>query len=106
MLSLLGSKLDVWFKNGSELSVTGMLQIGIVDHPTENSLRLDFDGDVQLTRDLDMVQNGAEALLDLGASFSIPTTDNIVTPAVMAKAWTQVYDQKEGEGTGETYQSY
>ena len=93
LLTLLGSKIDVDFKKHSNLTINGMLQIGVVDHPKKkDDLKMKFDGAVSIYMDPEMVAQGASSLTDLGIDFDIPTMDMIVGYSVETQAWAQVYE--------------
>ena len=62
----------------SNIRGNGILEMGVVDHrKNKTELKMDFGGKLEVVRDLEKIQQGAQALLQLGSDLSIPGVSTI-----------------------------
>jgi len=92
LFTMIGTKIEAKFKNHSDFNLTGMFQIATVDgngvdkkgKPRKDEMKLEFKGDLSITKDYEKIKEGAEALQSLGLDHDIPAVE------VFSYGWHQV----------------
>jgi len=87
LVTLLGAKVDINFKNDSNFNMTGMFQAAFPDGPKKEKLKLTFDGNVEMHKDDAGIQKGIDALMDLGGTMKLTKLDVLVKDGVQRLVW-------------------
>lgn len=76
LFSLVGAKVELNLKDGSNTDINGMLQIGVID--PDDKLSLKFDGNLTIKKDDEQILAGAQALFELGATLDIAEISELI----------------------------
>ena len=96
LATLFGGKVEWKSKKESDVLIDGMLQIGsdaVFDKKgkqKKSSLKIDFQGDVEIYKNDEMIVKGAESIGDLGADWDLAKIEAIVSDSFSTVGWRQV----------------
>lgn len=86
LMTLLGSKVEVKFKDDSDLRLQGSMQIGFVDNK-KDELKMEFDGKVDIRQDDAMVDMAAALLHQIGFKYNTSAMGMLTERQLRTVAW-------------------
>ena len=93
LLTLIGPKQQIEFKDTSDVNITGMFQMGSPERPPEDptELQLKFEGNVEIHMDPTGVGTGLEKLGAFGSKLDLESMSVLVKSDFRPLAWYPVY---------------
>jgi hypothetical protein len=91
MITVMGSKAEAKFKDGSDTNITGTLQMAILDTKAKDELKLEFQGDLEIHKDDDAIGEGMEAMQQLGVDIEFPEVEVLMDSGnLTTQLWTPI----------------
>jgi hypothetical protein len=87
VMTMIGANVKAVFKVGSEVTVTGMVQIGGPETAKDSSVKLDFRGDTEIYRDSDRISNALAEWEGLSATLDTNEVARLIESEVTTMSW-------------------
>ena len=87
VVTIFGNRTEVTFAGDSAVSISGALQIGSPESLNHNDVKLDFDGDIELSYNEDHIQAAVESLQPLEVSWDLPELGQVLDMEMVNLSW-------------------